>query len=766
MSARFTTRFAPLVLAGALIATSCTDSGGDDGLAGPSGSVADLSSEEIVLTSGLQTVADCSTLLDRIKDEAVERVGPYGFDGGLFGIEPEIAFGVDEEARDVEESAAETTAAPANTVPAATTSADQAAVPEARAGGLDAASEDAASDGVGGVEGESFSGTNNQEQAVDEADIVKTDGRNLVIVSGNTLRVIDVTAATPRLTTTVRLPEEVWGGQMFLDDDRVLLMTSGWTDRPFLDRSIPADWYPGASTARLLEIDLDSGDIVRSLEFEGAYLSAREIDGTVRVVLTASAGRFPFVYPSNRGAEDSAEAANKALIEDSTIEQWLPTYRLSSGGETVSQGPVVDCDRVHLPAEFAGFGSIVLLTVDLEEGLGIDDAVSVFTDAQIMYASTDRVAVATPRWPTFDDEGRPVDGNEYHTAIHTFDITDPERADYVASGLVDGTLLNQFSLSEHEGHLRVATTAGTPWGSESSESFVTVLRERGDVLEIVGQVGNLGRGERIFAVRFMGDRAFVVTFRQVDPLYTLDLSVPSDPRVLGELKIPGFSDYLHPVGDDHLLGVGMDADDDGRVLGAQVSLFDVSDMTDPLRTAQLGLGPGGGDGGDNDVNQSSSSPVSWDAKAFTFWDGVAVIPVDWWRYDPRGGGEANGSDAVLVEVDVDGRLTEIGRVSHPETEECETWYVEPREDGPIEEPPAATEPPTGDAEADFVDRDVAPAPGQAPPIEEERYCYSWSPSIQRSIVIGDDLYTVSDGGVQVNDFDGLDPVTWIPFERR
>ncbi|MEL7208403.1 MAG: beta-propeller domain-containing protein, partial [Actinomycetota bacterium] len=575
---RFTLRHAaPLLLAGALITASCSDAGGGQtgGSAGTVGSpVTDLSTEEIVLTSGLQTVDSCDALLERIKDDAVERVGPYGFGhGGYWG--PEIAMVDDAEAEDaMEESAFDGDAAPATT----TAAAERQATP-ALAGDESAADTEA---------GGEFSGTNNQEQGVDEADLVKTDGKRLVIASGNTLRVIDTTGATPRLTDTIELPADTWAGQMFLDGDRVLLMNTGWTDRPFLDRSIPTDWYPGAPIGRLIEIDLASGEVVRTLEFEGNYLSAREIDGSIRIVLTASADRFAFVFPSNEGAEDSAEAANRAVIENSTIEQWLPTYRITENGRTVDEGTLVDCDRVHLPTEFAGFGSMIMLTADLDNGLAINDAVSVFTDAQTMYASTDRVAIATPRWPELDDEGRP-DGEEFRTALHTFDITDADRADYVASGLVDGTLLNQFSLSEHDGYLRVATTAGSPWGGETSESFVSVLEEQGNVLKVVGQVGGLGRGERIFSVRFMGETAYVVTFRQVDPLYTVDLSDPERPVVKGELKIPGFSDYLHPVGDDHLLGVGMDGDEDGRVEGAVISLFDVSDLTNPTRTAKLPL---------------------------------------------------------------------------------------------------------------------------------------------------------------------------------
>ena len=799
MSTRFTSRLVPLLLAGTLFATSCSalledeqtvdGDGSGSSSGGLAGGVTDLSTDDIILTSGLRTVADCAALLEQIKDEAIERVGPYGFDQGGWFFGPEVAIGEETDvAMEDSEAASDAQAAPAASPTTTTQAFDRAE--SSNLAGDDSAAEATADAAGGGADGD-FSGTNNQEVDVDEADLVKTDGRRLVIASGNTLRVIDVTAATPRLVDTIELPEDAWGGQMFLDGDRVLLMTSGWTNEPFNDvaPAAPVNWFPGSPIGRLVEVDLNDGAIVRTLEFEGGYLSAREIDGSIRIVLTAAANRFAFVYPSNAGAEESAEKANRDLIENSTIEQWIPTFRLTEGRDVVAEGPIVDCDRVHLPNEFAGFGSMVLLTVDLADGLSVQDAVSVFTDAQTMYASTDRVAIATPRWPELDENGNP-DSEEFNTALHTFDITDPDRAGYVASGLVDGTLLNQFSLSEYEGRLRVATTAGSPWGAESSESFVSILEEQDGVLQVVGQVGGLGRGEQIFSVRFMGDTAYVVTFRQVDPLYTVDLSDPRNPEVKGELKIPGFSDYLHPVGEDHLIGVGMDGDEDGRVEGAVMSLFDVSDLANPTRTAKLPLGPkfeveqfeDGGEG----VEAGSYTPVSHDAKAFTYWDDVAIVPVSWWRYrwDGQGGSdESNGSDAVLVAVDPAGELTELGRVSHPATSECDDYYLEEElraeeeaaleaEEGGLFDDDANSEAEdepdseSGDAEAGFVDG----PPEEEPPATtipgpSERYCYTWTPEIQRSIIIGDDLYTLSDGGVLVNGFDGLDEITWIPFER-
>jgi uncharacterized secreted protein with C-terminal beta-propeller domain len=207
---------------------------------------------------------------------------------------------------------------------------------------------------------------------------------------------------------------------------------------------------------------------------------------------------------------------------------------------------------------------------------------------------------------------------------------------------VRGYLLNQFALSEQDGVLRAATTVDE--GPEE-ESFVTTLERRLDKLVQLGRVGGLGKGERIYAVRFLGDTGYVVTFRQVDPLYTIDLSDPRAPKVLGELKILGYSAYLHPVGDGLLLGVGQDASEEGRRLGLQVSLFDVSDLRAPKRLDVETL-PG-----------SSSSQVEWDHHAFLFWPptGLAVVPFQDFA--------APGTSAGAIGFRIAGRrLSEAGRI--------------------------------------------------------------------------------------------------------
>jgi uncharacterized secreted protein with C-terminal beta-propeller domain len=242
------------------------------------------------------------------------------------------------------------------------------------------------------------------------------------------------------------------------------------------------------------------------------------------------------------------------------------------------------------------------------------------------------------------------------TQIHRFDASKEGVTSYAASGEVTGFVLNQYALSEYGGALRVASTDEPQWFdgrlTGRSESFVTVLAQRGATLAALGRVGGLGRGERIYAVRFVGDKGYVVTFRQVDPLYTLDLADKADPKVVGELKILGYSAYLHPVSDDLLLGVGQDAGAEGRRLGTQLSLFDVSDLRRPLRRAQATLGA------------NSSTTAEFDPHAFLFFKpaGLAVIPLSAYG---TADGRPTFEGAIGFRVGA-ASLTEAGRIVHPD----------------------------------------------------------------------------------------------------
>ena len=357
-----------------------------------------------------------------------------------------------------------------------------------------------------------------------------------------------------------------------------------------------------------------------------------------------------------------------------------------------------------------------------------------------------------------DPDGRAGDqqrswwDRNWDTAIRQFDVSGPTQAAYTGSGEVPGHLLNQFSMSEHDGHLRVASTTGGPGRfDEDAESMVSVLARRDGALEVVGQVGDMGRGERIFAVRYVGDVAYVVTFRQTDPFYTVDLSDPTDPRVRGELKITGYSGYLHPVGPDRILGIGQEATDEGRTTGTKVTLFDVSDLDAPVDLATWS--PGGGHSG-----------AEWDHHAFLWWDGRAVLPFEDWRNDEHG--------AVVLRVS-DSDITEEGRIDHRDDEMVEPvppCPVVSTVDGDVPvvmicDPGAPTLmrghwcEPLPREESKWWAEEFGVDPETLPPDRDVVVCWPDGGNvrpIQRMLVIGDSLWSYSWQRVQENELDGLE----------
>jgi len=480
----------------------------------------------------------------------------------------------------------------------------------------------------------SYSTTNVQEEGVDEPDAVKTDGATIFTVVGRTLYAVATSGpGAPRIAGSLDLGR--YGGDLMLHGHRLIVIQGQGGGGPIALRIAPA---PVQGQTVITEVDVSdpaSLKVARTLTLDGQYVNARQNGGTVRVVLSST----PRAY-ALPAARDRASG-------------WVPRSRFASrisGRHRVRA--IVPCGTVRRPPSFSGLGMLSILTVDLDKGLWAVDSDGVMTDAQTVYGSPSHLYVATQRWidPDTTVGGLP----QASTLIHRFDVTDPDRTTYEASGLVDGYLLNQYSLSEYKGDLRVASTSRPTWwqGAQTvpSQSFVTVLRRAGATLAPIGRVAGLGQGQSIYSVRFIGDVGYVVTFRQVDPLYTIGLADPTKPRVLGELELLGYSAYLHPIGDDLLLGVGQDATPEGRTKGVQLSLFGVGDPAHPKLLAQHALGA------------SSSSQVEYDSHAFLYWapSKLVVLPVQVFDDSAAAPGFTG---ALALRVDQSG-IAEVGRVAH------------------------------------------------------------------------------------------------------
>ena len=516
-----------------------------------------------------------------------------------------------------------------------------------------------------------FSQTNTQEAGVYEPDIVKTDGRTVfAVTSTGVLHTVDVTGVPTALGTLALTgaDEYAYGHQMLRD---------GRTDRLLVTWITPGEQT--TSTLALVDVSDPAAPVLtRTLTVNGELLAARRTDRTARVVLAVR----PQAY------------AEPAPADVSTARAWLPRGRFENVRRGVSkQRRLVGCRAVRRTRSFSGLEQLTVLTVNFDKGLDPVDADAVMTGGETVYASPKNLYVATRRHrPALEDrtEGPVPDGET--TQVHRFSLDDASATSYRGSGTVPGFALNQFSLSEHENVLRVATTDVPPWFSEAdqAESFVTTLDPEADRLRRLGQVGGIGRGERIFAVRFLGDAGYVVTFEQTDPLFTIDLSDPAAPEVLGELVIPGFSSYLHPIAGDRLIGVGTGPDEQAGTFGLQVSLFDVSDLADPRLEHRVTF-----DGG--------SSEVAYDHHAFLWWQPreLAVLPVE--------------------------QYSQTGPPSCPPDQIC------PDAHSYSADAVGLTVRPSGIAEAGRTGHDGA--------------------VVRRSIVIGDRLLTISDAGVKASSLD-------------
>jgi hypothetical protein len=499
-----------------------------------------------------------------------------------------------------------------------------------------------------GAVGSSDTGTNVQEAGVDESDIAKTNGRIVVRVSNGRLVVTDVSGSVPRQLSTLQLPgPALQQPELLLHDSSVVVIGQQAGPRfggPIPYRSgvasdpkepLPPGILPGPMlTTRVAVIGVDLADpaapqVTSDRSIDGGSVSAREYpDGTVRVVVTTGNPALPFVHPDRTHGPAEAIRANRRIVEQAPVDAWLPGVQENGG----PRHPLLGCSDVRHPVDPSGPGTISVLTFPADDPASAH-ATGVIASGDLVYSSADRLYVATTA-------GR-------STTVHAFELHG-DRTTYAASGTVGGTVKDRWSLSEYHGHLRVAVAVGDAWQSPSQgrwqppRNAVVVLDQRGGRLVRVGSVTGLGPGEQIQSVRWLGDQAVVVTFRQTDPLYTLDLSSPEHPRLVGTLKIPGFSSYLHPVGDHRLVGLGHDATSSGTDLGSQASAFDLTDPAHVRRTDTVALGT------------QTDVPAGYDPRAFTYLPAQRVLltPVSDWR--------TGGTRLVAIHVSPDGGLSRVG----------------------------------------------------------------------------------------------------------
>lgn len=496
-------------------------------------------------------------------------------------------------------------------------------------------------------DGPVFSDTNLQEAGVDEADIVKTDGEYLYMlatpeivhpgfpeidvepaadllpppVERPYLRILSLSEAPPSSREVARISLEDFENaveSLYLATDRgagmpdLLVTLGGSAADPWGDWFCPLCWHNGTTEIGLFNVD-DPGrpERISRISLDGRLISSRRIENWLYLV-TRFTPNVPEYDPY--ATDPETQARNEAVLASASLPDLLP--RMAVNGS--DSGPLATPERSFLPPREADAlpepGLITVTALNLDQPTDRRTQ-SVAGAAETLYVSRESLYVGTTRNPYIAPIAPWVEGASAadfpppKTEIHKFNLTD-EGPVYAGSGEVIGNLgweagKRPFRMSEHEGVLRVATSLGDTW-TGTARTRLNLLREgEGGNLEETGYVDHIGKpGERLYASRFVGQRGFLVTFRVTDPLYVFDLSDPTNPRAVGELEIEGYSDYLHPIGEDLLLGIGKDAipaeegDLGGRgawYQGLKVSLFDVSDPALPMEIDSMVFGRRGTD---------------------------------------------------------------------------------------------------------------------------------------------------------------------------
>jgi inhibitor of cysteine peptidase len=586
---------------------------------------------------------------------------------------------------------------------------------------------------------EEYSETNIQVAGVDEADIVKNDGKYIYVASGTKVVIVD---AYPAEQAEIISEIEVNGSvnEIFVNGDKLVVF--GWGDYYSSGVGIPEIGiaprpYSQLTFVKVYDItDRTNPVLTRDVAAEGNYYDSRMIGDYVYVVINQPVyygGTDPIPMPMiEADGVTKTIAASDIYYFDSYDTSYIFTNILAINTQndneeftsktflmgytqnmyvspnniyvvyTKRMRDVDYYDRIIDEAIIPNVPFDIQLKIneirnsdkeDYEKMNEIGDVVEDYIEtlgpeegANFMIRVQEKIQ------EIYEQIAKELE----KTVVHKISIMNGN-IEYITNGEVPGQTLNQFSMDEYNGNFRIATTTNN-WRTESL-NHMYVLDSN---LNIIGKLEDLASGERIYSVRFMGDKAYMVTFRQIDPLFVIDLSNPSSPQVLGFLKIPGVSDYLHPYDETHVIGVGRDATEQGRITGMKISLFDVSDVANPTEISKYIIGERG-----------TYSEALNDHKAFLFSKekNLLVIPVR--EYEDNYRESFQGAYVFSVEliegINLKGRITHVNETAKEEDE----WY------------------------------------------------YDWNAEVRRSLYIDNVLYTVSNSMIKANDLADLSEISEV-----
>jgi uncharacterized secreted protein with C-terminal beta-propeller domain len=574
--------------------------------------------------------------------------------------------------------------------------------------------------------------TNVQMVGVDEPDFVKNDGKFLYAAAGGKVQIFDVWPPE-KAHVVAKLFDLGDARKLLLDEDRLMVLSSipkadamlRGSRSPECTYGYDCEFTGDGSATRLTIFDVSDRSApkrIRQLDLSGSLISARAIGSNVHVVvhdtglswrrlgLTSSPHAYPDSPRSTFEAYEALIRENEGIIVGLGPEQFLPVVEEHSAPAGATP-PAGTCALHSNGSPDLGFVSIV--STDLREARGFSRIVTsskpgiVYASPKAMYLAVRESANNGIDWPQT-------------TVVHRFDMVGPATK-YAATGVVKGRALNQFALDEYGGDLRIAATSGH-LPNPNVHSTLTVLRQKGSKLAEVGKLDHLAFGEDIRSVHFQGDRGFLVTFKKTDPLFVFDLSKPESPQVLGELKVPGFSTYMHFLDPNHLLTVGFDADDQGGFAwftGVLLQVFDASNPVHPTLLHRAVIGTRG-----------SSSQALNDHLAFNYFapKQMLLLPMTVcegdWKGAPGLGKPAKQTFGGLMvyDVSVPGGFRLRHKISHEDV----APKAKPSERGASRVPP-----------------------------ESLRACSNWwsqsSSYVKRSIVADDYVFSVSNSEIRISD---------------
>lgn len=519
--------------------------------------------------------------------------------------------------------------------------------------------------------GADYSTTNNQVEGIEEGDIAVTDGEYIYATYDNDIIITD--ARNPenmKQVSKITFDDYSYPMQLMIHENMLIVMKDQYIEPEQKDKDKYVSGYSMTTAAFYNIEDPKKPTLVREIGQDGYMTGVRKYNDVLYMVTIKSPEYWilydtpveevelrPYTYDSAEDEKISPMEIEKLTILPGSTE---PNYTIISAidlnnfenKKVETKGYLGSSSTLYMSPN-----ALYLTALDFEMPTTLEFEVESDPNTSVSNSMARDMIIA----PTS------VNTDIYKFAINGTDI------DYTASTSINGSALNQFSMDEYDGYFRIAVTEGSMWGAEStSKNHLFIFN---DQLERVGEVTDLAKGERIYSARFMGDKAYIVTFKEVDPLFVIDLANPNDPKVLGELKIPGFSNYLHPLDENHLVGIGYETETmidsySKRPFtvtgGIKVSLFDITDFSNPKEQDTVVLG---GRGTYSEVQYNHK--VLFRNSAYSYFGFPVSIYERNGQYDTR----FEGSGSVIYEITADNGIELKGNLITPASpgEQYENW---------------------------------------------------------------------------------------------